>query len=373
MKTLILVIITLGLALIAAGCKTPKQTAQDDHSGHSGEAHAGHEAHESTPATELLHGAHNAETDEADHHEEAEEHGSHADHAGEKSHSEETHQDHADESEIVVAPEQCKLAGITVAKAETGSIQTTINLSGEIGFNEDKLMHITPRFPGLAKEAPFNVGDNVQSGDVVAVIESNASLTTYSLRSPLAGTVIKKHILPGEHVTETESIYLIADLSTVWVNFAVYPKDAAIIKKGQKIAISVVGSPLTTTGTIHYITPVMDPQTRRITARVVLNNSSGEWRPGTFVNAEVEAGEGEEGIIVEKNAVQILKEKTVIFISDEPNRFKPLEVTTGASDARHIRILGDIKAGMEYVSSGAFELKAKIVTSSLGEHAGHGH
>jgi cobalt-zinc-cadmium efflux system membrane fusion protein len=166
---------------------------------------------------------------------------------------------------------------------------------------------------------------------------------------------------------------MLADLSTVWVNLAVYPKDAPAVKPGQKVSISAVGLSQVTEGTIQYVTPVMDAQTRRITARVVLPNGKNDWRPGTFVNAHVEAGEGPEGLVIEKNAVQILGEKRVVFVSDEPNRFKPVEVTTGESDSHRVYILSGIETGVEYVNNGAFELKAKIVTSSLGGHAGHGH
>jgi cobalt-zinc-cadmium efflux system membrane fusion protein len=166
---------------------------------------------------------------------------------------------------------------------------------------------------------------------------------------------------------------MLADLSNVWVNLAVYPKDAALIKPGQKAVITAVGTDLRTEGAIDYLTPVMDPQTRRLTARVVLPNGNNTWRPGSFVNAHVEVGEGENGLVVDKNAVQILNDKTVVFIQQEPGRFKPIEVTTGGSDSRKIRILSGLKEGAEYVNNGAFELKAKIVTSSLGGHAGHGH
>jgi len=63
----------------------------------------------------------------------------------------------------------------------------------------------------------------------------------------------------------------------------------------------------------------------------------------------------------------------VIFVDDGPNRFKPVEVMTGDSDADYIHIVSGLCEGTNYVSTGAFELKAKIVTSNLDAHAGHGH
>jgi len=339
----------LALVLIA-GCGEQKKAAHEDHKGHSEAEHAGEAPDHEGEAPDL----HAGEAPDA--------------HAGEAPGAHAGEQD-----EIEVSPENIKMAGITLTKATTGKIRSYLDLGGEVGFNEDRLAHITPRFSGIAKEVRFKVGDYVSSGDVVAIIESNESMTHYPLKAPLSGSVIEKHILPGEHVSETESVYIVADLSSVWVNLAVYPKDAANVKSGQKVSISAVGVSRVIGGTIQYVTPVMDQQTRRITARVVLPNSNNEWRPGTFVNAQVEAGEGREGLVVEKDAVQILGDKSVVFVSDEPNRFKPVEITTGESDSHHVQIKSGMEPGMEYVNSGAFELKAKIVTSSLGGHAGHGH
>lgn len=357
-KKLLLSGIAFLALILAAGCGETKNAKHEDHKGHSEAEHAreANESHEGESPDE-----HAGETPDK--------------HEGEApdAHAGEAVGAHAGEDEIEVSPENIKMAGITLAKATTGKIRSYLDLAGEVGFNEDRLVHITPRFPGIAKEVRFKVGDYVNSGDVVAVIESNESMTHYSLKAPISGRVIEKHILPGEHVSESESVYMIADLSTVWVNFAVYPKDASTVKAGQKVSISAVGLSQVTEGTIQYVTPVMDPQTRRITARVVVQNGKNEWRPGTFVNAHVEAGEGREGLVIEKNAVQILNDKSVVFVSDEPNRFKPAEVTTGESDSHRVHILSGLETGMEYVNNGAFELKAKIVTSSLGGHAGHGH
>lgn len=303
----------------------------------------------------------------------------HATHAGETPESSDVHQDEEavahdeEEAEIEVASEFMEMAEITLAKVNVGRIKASIDLSGEIGFNEDHLVHITPRFPGIIKEVNVKVGEFVNEGLVVATIEGNESMTHYTLKAPISGRIIEKHAAPGEHVSGEESIFLLADLSSVWVNLFVYPKDAAKIKSGQKAKISVLGSDDSAEGVIQYVTPVMDPQTRRITARVVLPNADNIWRPGSFVNAHIEVGEGEEGLMIEKNAVQILENKPVVFVQHEPNRFKPVEIIIGDSDSRNTLILSGLEVGAEYVNNGAFELKAKIVTNSLGGHAGHGH
>ena len=149
----------------------------------------------------------------------------------------------------------------------------------------------------FSKTGMLTPDEFVKAGDVVAVIESNESMAPYSLKAPLSGRIIEKQAVPGEYASEEKSIYVLADLSTVWVNLAVYPKDADKVKVGQKVSITVVGSDTTTIGTVYYVTPVIDAQTRAITAYVVLPNDDNAWRPGSFVHAHMESGEGVEGLL----------------------------------------------------------------------------
>ncbi len=297
------------------------------------------------------------------------------DHGDGEEHARETELDDHGEEEgaLELTPEAVQMVGIRLARAEQGRIGTSITVSGEVGFDEDRLVHVVPRFAGIAKDVYFRVGDRVRSGDVVAVVEGNESLSRYSITAPISGWIIDKHVTPGEYVSEESPIYVIADLNKVWVNLAVYPKDAGRIKPGQTVILHAIGTDLRTEGTIEYLTPVLDARTRSLTARVVLPNPGNAWRPRTFVHAEIIAGLGEECLLVEKEAVQILDDEHILFVPEGDVHFLPVPVTVGGSDARFIEILDGFEEGMEYVATGAFELKAMIVTSALGGHAGHGH
>lgn len=344
-----------------------------EHDGHADEDdvhdHAGTDAGEHAREQTAYHDGH--EHDAALHGTDAPAAGrEHAEHADERD-----GHNHADEpeTEITLAPEAVKLAGIKLSRARIGRISRSVALSGEVGFNEERLMRVTPRFPGIIRETRFRKGEFVKTGQVLAVIESNESMAAYALKAPLSGSIIEKLAVPGEYVSEEKSIYVLADLSTVWVNLAVYPKDAGKVRPGRKIFITALGSDARAEGTVSYVTPVIDAQTRTVTAVVVLPNDDNAWRPGSFVHAHMEAGEGVEGLVVEKDAVQILDNESIVFVQHAPGSFKPVEVVTGESDSRTVLIVSGLKPGDEYVSSGAFELKAKIVTSALGDHVGHGH
>ena len=285
----------------------------------------------------------------------------------------EGHDEHGDELVLMLSDEAVELAGIEISRVKYGQIGQALELPGEIGFNEDRLAHIAPRFAGVAVQANYRVGDYVEKGDVVAIVESNESMNTYSIRAPISGWVIDRHITQGEFVSEQSSIFIIADLSTVWVNLAVYPKDAARIHKGQSAIIKAVGSDNIASGEIEYVTPIIDFRTRSATARVVMPNPDNKWPPGTFVQARIESESVGDVLVVERSAVQYLDERSVVFVFDETGGFRPIDIVTGESDRYYTQVMNGLDEGIEYVSSGAFELKAKIVTSSLDPHAGHGH
>ena len=283
--------------------------------------------------------------------------------------------DHDEHDEIVVSlsPEAQKMAGLTLARVALGHIVKTTELPGEVGFNEDRLVHIAPRFAGIALEARYRVGSYVHAGEVVAVIESNESMNSYSIKAPISGWIIDRHITPGEYVSGESSIFVLADLSTVWVNLAVYPKDANLIKAGQEVLITAIGSQQQVAGIIDFVSPVLDVLTRSSTARVVLPNPNNTWRPGTFVHGQVVTKAGQLGLMVEKESVQLIGEESVVFVVEGHNEFAAVEVVVGDADDDHVRILEGLTEGTEYVAKGAFELKAQIVTGSLSGHAGHGH
>ena len=120
------------------------------------------------------------------------------------------------------------------------------------------------------------------------------------------------------------------------------------------------------------VTPFVEEATRSATARLVLDNNDGRWMPGTFVTGLVILSEDDIPLVVPKDAVQALQGKSIVF-GEHEGGFEMTPVTTGRSDRENIEILSGLKAGTPYVAKGAFKLKATIVTSNLGSHAGHGH
>ena len=198
------------------------------------------------------------------------------------------------------------------------------------------------------------------------------ALTRYAITAPIAGTVISRHITLGEKAHEDTDVFLVADLSTVWVDLNVPQKDLASIRKGQDVIISAGHGIPDLKSTVVYVSPVIDEQKRTGLARIEIANSSGDWKPGLFVTAHLTIDEIDVPLAVSRTAIQTLDNETIVFVQTSEG-LEPRPVATGRSDRTHVEIVSGIAVGERYVTKGAFDLKAKIITSNLDPHAGHGH
>jgi cobalt-zinc-cadmium efflux system membrane fusion protein len=295
-----------------------------------------------------LAGCRSASREEADAHDAA--------HEGEHAH-EGSHEDEHEEGHIRLTTAQQAASGIELGTAGPRTLALVQELPGEVVVNADRLAHIVPRFPGIAREVRTQLGDHVKAGEVLAIIESNESLSPYEVKSLIAGTVIEKHITLGEFVRDDSDIYMIADLSTVWVNVTVYARDLSRIRRGQRVAIRGAGNE--TAGEISYVGPVIGEATRTAVARVVLSNSRGLWRPGLFVTAAVEVEQVAVPVAVPDDAIQTLKGKTVVFVAEDAESFAPRSVELGRTGEEWIEIVSGLAAGERCVVKQSFILKSE--------------
>jgi len=201
---------------------------------------------------------------------------------------------------------------------------------------------------------------------------SGEHLGVYSLRAPFAGTVIDKHITLGEMLSNDSSVLTVADLSTVWVDLSVYQKDLAYVRGGQAVHIALGKNTPPAEGKIAFVSPIVDSRTRTAKARIVLANPKGLYRPGLFVTADVDVSAVSIPVLLPKAAVQRIEGRDVVFVPTEEG-LTARPVRPGRSSRTHVEIVGGLRAGQKYVARGVFQLKAQIVTSGLGAHAGHGH
>lgn len=198
----------------------------------------------------------------------------------------------------------------------------------------------------------------------------NEPLTRYEIIAPFDGIVIEKHITMGEAIKDDSEAFVIADLRSIWVNLTVYQKDLDSVHAGKQVVIRIDKTGFEAISTIDYVSPIMDESTRTATARIVLTNEDGYWRPGMFVNGQVKVKDVEASLVVPRTAILTLNGQDVVFVQKQEG-FEPQPVIIGQADQTHVEIVSGLEVGQRYVSSGAFTLKSELEKASFGD--GHGH
>jgi len=198
--------------------------------------------------------------------------------------------------------------------------------------------------------------------------QPGGALTRYEIRAPIDGVVVEKHLSLGEAVQGDAKIFVIADLSTVWVDMTVAAKDLGAVRPGQKADIQATAFAAQGSGTISYVGALVGEATRAATARVVLPNPAGVWRPGLQVKVQLVAGSVEVPVAVSAEAIQSVRDWTVVFGRyGNDLEARPLEL--GRSDGKFIEVVSGLNAGEVYAATNSFLIKADLEKSG----ASHDH
>ena len=200
--------------------------------------------------------------------------------------------------------------------------------------------------------------------------QTDELFTRYEITAPFAGTLIEKHIVLGEVLKDDAEAFVIADLSTVWVNLTVYQKDLPLMHIGQSVQITAGPDMPAVSGLVEYISPVVDEQTRTATARVELPNSKGDWRPGSFVHGQIVLEDIAVSLLLPKTALQTIENQISIFVESEEG-LEPQPVSIARSNETHVEITSGLHPGQRYVAQGSFTLKAQLSKGAF--DSGHQH
>ncbi|MEH0168548.1 efflux RND transporter periplasmic adaptor subunit [Roseateles microcysteis] len=216
------------------------------------------------------------------------------------------------------------------------------------------------------REANIAVDNARQKLAAIGAAGSSSSLNRFEVKAPFDGTVVEKHLSRGEAVREDTSIFTVSDLSSVWAEFAVAPKDLAVVRVGQKVVVSSSAFEEKVQGTISYVGSLLGEQTRTARARVTLANPQGAWRPGLFVTVSVLGAEQQVPVAVAAEAIQTIENQTMVFKA-VPGGFQAVQVKTGRADGKAVEVLQGLKAGDKVATGNAYVLKSELGKASA-EH-----
>lgn len=290
-------------------------------------------------------------------------------------HSETTNQEsgHAEGSEpegeghVELDETSAVAAGIELQAVATAEIREMMLLYGTVQPNAERMREITARYHGVITHISKKVGDSVRQGETLATVESDESLRSYHVTSTLSGVVIARTANSGEK-TDDVPLFTVADLSTVWVELALFPRDLAKVRVGQKVRVKSADEGLAADGEILYIASLGQSASQTLTVRVLLDNREQRWAPGLYVTGEIELSKTPVPLAVKSSALQTVENHSVVFVQ-KGDGFQATPVEVGRSDGEFTEIISGLKSGLRYAAANSFVLKSEL---GKGE-AGHDH
>jgi cobalt-zinc-cadmium efflux system membrane fusion protein len=182
------------------------------------------------------------------------------------------------------------------------------------------------------------------------------------LRTPVAGRVISAKASQGQTVEPSDTLFEVADLSTVWVELMVFERDLDRIREGDTVEIlpaSAKGAPVQ--GTLAHVSDLVDPVTRSAIVRVDVDNRLGWLRPGQSTSARIQShGPAESVLTIPKAGLTFVDGKPTVLLMLGPGLVEPRAVELGPDDGEKVSIRKGLRVGDSVITEGLFALKSEI-------------
>lgn len=209
----------------------------------------------------------------------------------------------------------------------------------------------------------------------IAELEKSGKVSrTLEVSSPITGYVMERKVFDRIYVTPEMDTYVVADLSKVWVTADIYEYEVPYVRLGQRASMQMASFPgRTFLGTVAYIYPTLDPNTRTVRVRLEFENPRMELKPNMFAEVELTIDYGDQ-LLIPAEAVLESGTRQLVFIAHPDGYFEPRELKLGARVEQQYIVLSGLKPGEIVVTSGNFLLDSESRLSSVtGGMAGMKH
>jgi membrane fusion protein, heavy metal efflux system len=234
------------------------------------------------------------------------------------------------------------------ARQELVSAQAALK-NGQIELKRDRI-HLEDNL-GIPADLPDDQGEEAELVPV---------------RAPGSGFILKKNVSPGATAEPSMDLFVIGDLSEVWMLASVRQENLGTLRLGQLVAVTLAGLPdRRFSGHITNLGQVFDPTTRAMQVRIVLNNSENRLKPEMLATADIPVGSLKPTLVVPADALQQVGGQDVVFVQTAPDRFAIRSVRTGEAVNGQVRVFEGLKAGEQVVIKGSFLLKSQLLKSTI--------
>ena len=179
------------------------------------------------------------------------------------------------------------------------------------------------------------------------------------ITAPIAGTIVQRKVGPGQYVGSgsTDPVFIIGDLSTVWVVAFIRETEAPIVHVGQQIYFTVLAYPdRSFPATISYVAAALDPATRRLLVRATINNDAGLLKPEMFASVKILSGESDKAVAVPRDAIIYEGDAARVWVVRDKDSEKAIElrrIKVGLTNGSMVEVLKGLAPGDRVVTKGS--------------------
>ncbi len=211
----------------------------------------------------------------------------------------------------------------------------------------------------------------VSHGELEGLADApDGTLANVRLSSPIGGIIARRTATLGATVSADDpgapALFTIVDDSVLWADIAVYKQDAGNVQQGSTVILRSETGARLAEGEVAIVLPAIDETSRTATARMIVDNSERRMRPGQFATADIATGDGELALQVPSDAIVEVEGRTSVFVPTGDG-FEPRAVVPDSEFSGQTIILSGLSEGEQYVSEGAFTLKAQLEKDTFGD------
>jgi cobalt-zinc-cadmium efflux system membrane fusion protein len=195
------------------------------------------------------------------------------------------------------------------------------------------------------------------SDDAIAAFQEKGRIDpNTTVVSPIMGTVVQRKIGPGQFINSgaSDPVYVIGDLSTVWLIAFVRETDASIVSVGQELSFSVLALPAHPfAARVDYVSAAIDPSTRRLLVRATVKNKDGLLKPEMFANVTIYSGGDRSAVGVPKQALIYEGDQVRVWVAHQDKSIELRQIKTGLTNGDLVEVEGNLKPGEQIVTKGS--------------------
>ena len=188
------------------------------------------------------------------------------------------------------------------------------------------------------------------------------------VKTPTAGVVLERLVTPGTAVIPGTPLYIVSDLSTLWALVEIDESLLSRVQVGQSMQVRVAAYPQETfAGMVSLVGDTINPKTRRLTVRCVLNNPAGRLKPQMYTTAIISDRPSRPAIAIPADAVQTIEGRRAVFVAEPSGRFRARAIEAVAAEGGLVEVTSGLRDGERVVVAGAFVLKSELIKSAAAE------